>query len=283
MWLHVAAAMVVLWSPHAGELRVPVPAPVFIPAGTFRMGATREAVDAASVTCHLDIPIPEACDFSMEAPQREVYLSAFRIDRTEVTVAAYRRCVRNNRCRPDPLLLADPRLVADDVPITSVTWDEADHYCSLHGGHLPTEAQWERAARGRDGRTWPWGNTPREHASNHGRFRRTGVLGPHPGTVMQPDPADGYALLAPVGSFPSGASPEGILDMAGNVAEWTADGYVPELRTQPTVNPQSVGTNGTRTIRGGSFRTPLILQRTTIREGAAPLLRSPDVGFRCAY
>jgi len=247
------------------------------------MGATKEATDAAGVSCRLEVPVPEACDFSQEAPQREVYLSAFRIDRVEVTVAAYRRCVRTEGCRPDPLLTGDPRLLVDDQPITSVTWDEAARFCALHGAHLPTEAQWERAARGRDGRTWPWGNTPREHASNHGRYRRVGVLGPHPGTIMQPDPADGFALLAPVGSFPSGASPEGVLDLAGNAAEWTADWFLPELRTQPTVNPKGPPTGDKRAVRGGSFRTPLLLQRTTQREGAASSLRSPDVGFRCAY
>jgi len=260
---------------------------VRIPAGTFRMGASKEVQNAAAQLCQEEIGPANAkgCrvdQFQVEGPERRVFLSAFEIERVEVTVAAYRRCVQAGVCSPQPLLNPDERFGAPDLPVTSVTFAEAERYCSWRGGRLPTEAEWERAARGRDGRTWPWGNVPRPNASNHGRFYTVGELSPTPYIVLQPDPSDGHAFLAPVGSFPEGASVEGVFDLSGNAMEWTADVFQedpPQLRG--SVNPHGPAAGSIRVVRGGSFRQPRMYQRTTFRDAVAADLRSPELGFRC--
>jgi formylglycine-generating enzyme required for sulfatase activity len=269
-----------------GELKRPVAAMIAIPAGPTRLGANAAEVEAANRLCRAELHAREAegCNFSIEGPDRRVWLSAFQIDRVEVTVAAYRACAQAGGCSPEPLLVADARFLAPELPITSVTWEEAQRYCAWRGARLPTEAEWERAARGRGGRIFPWGNDPRTNASNHGRLVRIGELGPRPYTMAQPDPSDGFALTAPVGSYAQGASEEGVLDLAGNAMEWTAD-WAPAADgvTAPgSVNPRGPAWGVARIARGGSWRSPLLFQRTTAREALPPTLRSPDVGFRCA-
>ena len=259
-----------------------------IAAGRFRIGATEDDVELATRLCQETIGAgrPYGCQkelFLVELPDRTVFVSAFSIDRVEVTVDAYRRCVRAGGCAPDPIVEQDPRLLHPDLPMTSVTWNEAVAFCAWRGARLPTEAEWERAARGQDGRRWPWGRVPREDLSNHGRFHLIGQLSPLPMPVIEADASDGFALLAPVGSFRQGASPDGVLDMAGNASEWTADAYdetAPQLRT--SVNPRGPRVGPYRVLRGGSWRTPIVFQRTTWRDPAPPDLRSPEVGFRCA-
>ena len=266
----------------------PLDAMVFIPAGTFRIGSTPDEVEATVQMCREAIGNrrAELCRrdlFVPEGPDKTVFVSAFHIDRVEVTVAAYRVCVRAGACSPDPLLDQDRRLLAPTLPITSVTWNEATDYCAWRDARLPSEAEWERAARGQDGRPWPWGKAPRTDASNHGRFYLLGELSPSPHSMIQGDPSDGWPLLAPVGSFRSGASPDGVLDMAGNASEWTADSFddtPPQLRS--TVNPRGPRIGPFRVVRGGSWRHPILFQRTTWRDFAPPDLRSPEVGFRCA-
>lgn len=269
-----------------GEVRRPVAAMIAIPAGPARLGANAAEVEAANRMCRADLLPTEAegCNFSVEGPDRRVWLSAFQIDRVEVTVAAYRACARAGACAPEPLLVADTRFVAPDLPITSVTWAEAQRFCAWRGARLPTEAEWERAARGRGGRIFPWGNDPRTTASNHGRLVRVNELGPRPYTLAQPDPSDGFALTAPVGSYPQGASEEGVLDLAGNAMEWTAD-WAPAADSAASVgavNPRGPAWGVARIARGGSWRSPLLFQRTTAREALPPTIRSPEVGFRCA-
>jgi formylglycine-generating enzyme required for sulfatase activity len=264
-------------------LQRPLEATVHFPAGRFVMGT--DDTRAYDALCLEEMPNPRMCSHKVtnEKPAREVFISAFQLDRVEVTVRAWRSCVQAGACSPQPLEQPDARFLEPELPITAVTWQEATQYCHWRGGRLPTEAEWERAARGRDGRTWPWGNLPRPTASNHGRVMALNELSPSPYPVFQPDPSDGFAFLAPVGSYPQGASPEGVLDLAGNAAEWTADVYQEEPpQLSSSVNPRGPAAGGYRVIRGGSWREPRILQRTTNRDAVPPDTRSPEIGFRCA-
>ena len=152
------------------------------------------------------------------------------------------------------------------MPVAGVTWDEARAFCEFAGGRLPTDEEWERAARGGDARhRFPWGRQYNDRLANHGRSPRG------------PDDVDGFVYAAPVGSFPGGASPYGLLDMAGNVWEWTA--------SPPRADEVETGgdPNVYRILRGGSWAQPPEVMRVSHREwqplGAAP----SDVGLRCAY
>jgi formylglycine-generating enzyme required for sulfatase activity len=266
----------------------PLEAMLPVAAGGFIMGASAEQQTAALRLC-LDAMTPrlqKACGpdvFATEGPAYQVYLSAYAIDRVEVTVEAYRGCVRAGVCSPAPLLGTDPRFLQPRLPITSVTWDEARRFCTWRGARLPTEAEWERAARGTDGRTWPWGNLWRNDGANHGRFTGADELGPSQNLRMRPDDSDGWAFLAPVGSYPDALSPVGALDMAGNASEWTADVYHEDPpQRMSTVNPHGPAVGSLRTVRGGSWRHPVLFLRTTTREAVAADARSPEIGFRCA-
>jgi formylglycine-generating enzyme required for sulfatase activity len=266
----------------------PLEASIAIPGGTFVMGATSELQAATIELCREEVGSRHADScrrelFESEGPAKRVYLSPFAIDRVEVTVAAYRSCVRAGACAPAPLLVADPRFVASELPITSVTWYEASAYCRFTGGRLPSEAEWERAARGNDGRVWPWGNVPKPSAFNHGRFNGPDDLGGNLTAIIRPDPSDGAAFLAPVGSYPQGASSGGVLDLAGNAMEWTDDVYAAEPpQMSSTVNPRGPAAGPLRVLRGGSWRQPSFYARTTSREYSTPDTRSPEIGFRCA-
>jgi formylglycine-generating enzyme required for sulfatase activity len=269
----------------------PREAMIAIAPGSYTMGASQAAAGAAVEQCKKQIGSaaarlcenPNAFPFVNEQPERKVFISGFQIDRVEVTVAAYRACVHAGACAPEPLAHPDQRFQRADLPVTWVTWGEAARYCEFRGGRLPTEAEWERAARGLVGRVYPWGNESRDDTSNHGRFQVGHELGPMPMPLLRPDPADGHALLAPVGSYTRGASPEGVLDLAGNVSEWTADVFsVPGPQLHMQVNPRGPLVGGERTVRGGSWRQPLVYQRATWRVGLPEATRSAEVGFRCA-
>jgi formylglycine-generating enzyme required for sulfatase activity len=238
---------------------------------------------------------------------RKVYLSAYAIDRTEVSVADYRRCITAGNCGLEPLLAGDERYIADEWPVVNVTWDEAQTYCRWHGGRLPTEAEWERAARGDDGREWPWGGTPRDEDFNHGKERVTAMreidrvawVGVPVQFLGDPDDTDGATLLSKPGSFPWGEGPYGTRDQAGNVAEWTADafgGISPSLMLNEktfgynelsSINPRRDGApSDPRVVRGGSWRQPKWLARANLRD-PFNMLYTPDarfshIGFRCA-
>jgi formylglycine-generating enzyme required for sulfatase activity len=263
---------------------------VVIPAGPFQMGSSDAAVKAAYELCTdeyrgVGVELVEAslrctARFDGEGPDRSVVLPAFAIDRTEVTVGAYRVCVREGRCDRAPLVEARRVLRGDGYPIEAVAWDDADGYCRFRGGRLPSEAEWEKAARGVLGATWPWGERWEGGRANHGRRERPTESGMEGGL----DASDGYEGAAPAGSFPGGATVYGVLDMAGNVWEWTSDFYARE--------PPQVGTRfaprgplgaGERVLRGGSYATPSSDLRAARRLGHAPTERTLTVGFRCAY
>jgi formylglycine-generating enzyme required for sulfatase activity len=245
---------------------------VFVPGGYFLQGIDEQALEALVELCidHADDPAGCARERLLEhhrneTPQRRVHVDAFQIDRTEVINAAYGACVAAGGCWPidqstctffrDGEQIAggelDAPARADRAPVVCVTWEQAAAYCSWAGKRLPSEAEWEKAARGEDGRRFPWGDVWEPNAANW-YDNEAGSL-------------DGYPTVAPAGSFPSGASPHGALDMAGNVWEWVADGESGDQRI----------------MRGGGHAAKPIALRTTKR-----VLREPkgweNVGFRCA-
>lgn len=239
--------------PDSGSSPGPA-AEVFVPAGSFSMG------------CH---PSDGACD-AAESPYHEVAMSAFYIDRTEATVAAYGECVAAGACTPPPG--SGPACEAAGrgaYPRTCVTWDQARAFCQWSGKELPTEAQWEKAARGADGRIYPWGGAP-----------PTCELANHAGCGTTLDPAD---------SHPLGASPYGALNMAGNAGEFVADWWDPEYYAAPAalgpdpLGPAS-GVNDWFVLRGGGVGFSGSYDRTSWRTGIGPKSTgwAADYGFRCA-
>jgi eukaryotic-like serine/threonine-protein kinase len=218
---------------------------VNVPAGSFTMGCNM----AADPTCESD-----------ELPAHDVVVSAFQIDRYEVTQARYQSCVDDGGCTaPDSDFHPD---ATPNVPVTFVTWEQASAYCAWAGRRLPTEAEWEKAARGSDARIYPWGNQPADCS-------RANIMG------CSDTPQ-------PVGSHPSGASAFGAEDMAGNVLEWVSDYYDANYyATSPMVDPQGAP-SGTRHVqRGGSFMGDAATVRVTNRVSGFPV-GLPNVGFRCA-
>ena len=221
------------------------------------MGSDEREVALALAWCGAE-PYAEGCReeiFGTEYPPHEVTLSAYWIDRREVTVAGHRRCVQAGACSAPPFAAGGDRFARSTYPVTLVSWFDANAYCAWTGGRLPTEAEWERAARGLTGRRFPWGMAWNPFIANHGKL-----------AVNDLDERDGFLELAPVGSFPEGRTPDGIDDMAGNVSEWVADWYAPEYPSKSDVNPRGPESGDLRVVRGGAFGGG--------REGARPFLRS---------
>jgi eukaryotic-like serine/threonine-protein kinase len=240
---------------------------VYIPAGTFRMGG---------------LDVRRAPN---EIPEHDVTLDAFWMDQLEVTNAMYSLCVNSGGCQPPlnfksqrrPEYFGNPDF--NDYPVVYVTWGQAKAYCEWAGRRLPTEAEWERAGRGDDFRTFPWGED-----------KANGLLA-------------NYNMLvgdtSRVGTYPAGASPYGILDMAGNVAEWVNDFYSFDYSAllANTLNPTGLVTSSgfNRVVRGGSLgdaeinirvakRSSVLGSNLSAPPGSSAYLgdSSPRIGFRCA-
>jgi sulfatase modifying factor 1 len=253
-------------------LRAPGPDAVLIRAGSFTMGTAELEIAHILAICRAE-PAREDCSedkFASELWAHEVYLSDYWIDRTEVTVARYRQCAAAGRCAAPPFASGGARFDRPDYPVTLVNWNEARVFCAWAGGRLPTEAEWERAARGSVGRRYPWGNVYNPFLLNHGRFAWDDL-----------DPSDGFLELAPVGSFPNGRTPEGVEDMAGNVEEWVSDYYAPEYPRTSAVNPKGPDAGDHRVLRGGSFAHGRPWVRGASRLFDLPGGRRPWRGFRC--
>lgn len=263
-------------------LALPPGGAVKLPTATFLMGSTPREMQAAIVRCERETFGHQCAElahfFRAEGHAHPVTVSGFWLDRTEVTVAAYDRCAAAGRCAASGVRRGDPRFDAPALPVTHVRWEDAATYCEAVGGRLPTEAEWERAARGPERRTYPWGALYGARRSNHGSF------GPDP-----TDERDGHRGPAPVGSYPSGRTPDGVLDLAGNVAEWVADLYVvdeqgygyPETEEHDPRGPAQGGA-GVHVVRGGSFQDGAPWLRAAARMTTVAQ-RDPTIGFRCAY
>jgi len=253
---------------------------VLVPAGSFLMGSPKGTEIAV-----------------VEKPEHTVRLEAFRIDRYEVTNEEYGRFLRAIKevhpptCSPleapgkdhtpDAKTWTDPEWNAPDKPVVSVDWFDAYAYCAWAGGRLPTEAEWEKAARGTDGRTYPWGNefTPGVLLGN---FADESAKKANPDWVILGNYDDGFVHTAPVGSFPDGKSPYGAEDMAGNVWEWVADWFASTTYSTPNqVDPTGPENGEARVLRGGSFDSHPNLIRTAARHRHWPTYRAPAYGFRC--
>ena len=224
---------------------------VYVPAGEFLMGSV------------------EGVGNDDEHPQHTVYLDAYWIDQTEVTNAMYEKCVTDGMCTPPSNYSSYTRdsyygnYEFANYPVIYMNWDQANKYCEWAGRQLPTEAQWEKAARGTDGRTYPWGNQePTPNLANYG--------------VIQGD-------ATAVGSYTEGASPYGVLDMAGNVWEWVADWYGADYYASQSgwENPQGPQAGEGRVLRGGSWYYFEYGLRSASRYWDVPTYTGSNGGFRC--
>lgn len=263
---------------------------VFIPEGGFLRGLSEDQISTIMVMC----PDCNSDNLRDQIPQRLIYLDGFWIDRTEVTNRQFSKFITETgyvttaeqrrksyvmlRGNSDFIYIdgADWRHPSgysssiaeeENYPVTQVSWDDAAAYCQWAGRRLPTEAEWEKSARGRDGYIFPWGNTkPDENFLNFDLI--------YSGTVS-------------VGSYPNGASPYGVLDMAGNLWEWVADFYQENYyQTSPDHNPSGPLSGEGHPLRGGSwaseYRNYLYFVTTTFRLWNKSFIRSNVIGFRCA-
>lgn len=214
-----------------------------------------------------------------EKPMHTVFLDEYWIDQTEVTNAQYALCVAAGDCtKPLDLESQINRWYQDkkfaDHPVVFVDWNQAKDYCAWAGRRLPTEAEWEKAARGTDERIYPWGN---EFDGTKVNYCDVNCWGSWKDSINN----DGYATTSPVGKFLAGASPYGALDMAGNAYEWVLDWfglYTSEYQS----NPAGPTSGSEHVLRGGAWGDDIHHLRTVIRSDEPPDLRRDFIGFRCA-
>jgi formylglycine-generating enzyme required for sulfatase activity len=250
---------------------------VYIPAGTFEMGSPEEIMLSECQKYRDDCL--EGFYQSME-PAHTVKLAAFWIDQTEVTNAMFALCVEDGYChQPDESLLFSqvgyyevPEFA--NYPVREVTWEDALNYCTWAGRRLPTEAEWEKAARGTDGRLYPWGNDP--VTGNRNNFCDVNC----PRSNRDLGTNDGYIDTSPVGSYPDGASPYGVLDMAGNVREWTSSLYLP-YPYRANDGREDLTVDGYRVVRGNHWDGTADFALAAYRFEDPPDYHSTCVGFRC--
>ena len=213
---------------------------VYIPGGEFIMGSDEGNED--------------------EKPQRTVYVDGFNIDIYPVTNAEYKEFVDATGHAPPHHWEGNTYPEGKgDHPVVWVSWHDAQAYCQWAGKRLPTEAEWEKAARGTDGRKWPWGNTFDPTKCN---AKESGI-----------------GETTPVGKYPEGVSPYGVMDMAGNVWEWTADWY--EAYPGSSYQSTRFGKKN-KVMRGGSWFDASAFVRCSVRNNAAPNFFFSTIGFRCA-
>jgi formylglycine-generating enzyme required for sulfatase activity len=193
--------------------------------------------------------IPEG-EFLYGEDNRRLSLEAFYMDKYEVTNSLYAVFLQKTGRQPPSYWNHVQLSSVGNMPVIYVDWTEADAYCRYYGKRLPTEQEWEKAARGTDGRVYPWGNNRSSSYANYGK-----------------DDSGQYALTMPVGSYEAGKSPYGVYDLAGNVAEWTFS--------------EHEGRYSIKVVRGGSWNTPSQNVRSTFRAEFGRLAQNSALGFRC--
>ncbi|TKB66368.1 MAG: formylglycine-generating enzyme family protein [Nitrospira sp.] len=239
---------------------------VLIPAGEFIMGSDKKTDRLA---------------YRSEIPQRRVYLDAFEIGKYEVTALEYLKFILATNRPPQLDWRYDGGNFQESMahhPIMHVTWSDADAYCKWADQRLPTEAEWEKAARGMDGRLFPWGH---EYAGpTRANFGRTGLSGP---VRDRPERLLLYPPIISVDKYENAVSPHGLYQTIGNVAEWVSDWYDQDYyKSAPDRNPQGPETGTQKAFRGGGWMDSTTTMRVAMRNGTDPNTKINWLGFRCA-
>jgi formylglycine-generating enzyme required for sulfatase activity len=253
-WVAILLSLAVLYGCNRDR---PTPM-ISVPEGPFHMGCNPET----SPRCDDD-----------ERPGRLFRLDAFEMDAHEVTVAQYEQCVKKGACTPPATVETHPGCNwgsgrSKKNPVNCVSWSQARQYCAWRGKRLPSEAEWEKAARGTDGRNYPWGNRPEPSCER--------------AVVYEGGPGCGGKATLPVGGKPLGRSPHGMDDMLGNVYEWVQDGYDSHMLDHATErNPRGPVEGKGPVMKGGAYTETYF--RLSDRTGAKSRdKQDPTVGFRCA-
>jgi iron(II)-dependent oxidoreductase len=245
------------------------PSPMMtVPAGTFLLGSNRVDNDPYGGRTQFD---------DTELPQHRVWLDAYEMDRDEVSLGEYLAFLQRQKIHPSDELqkllwhVITVHFISDRIlsrwPALYVTWTEANDLCAAKHARLPTEAEWEKAARGSEGIPYPWGDAiPNSTLAMFGQHHVHEI-----------------PILAAVDSYEDGKSPYGLHHMAGNIAEWVQDWFGFDYYAyMPERNPSGPPTGRYKSVRGGSWKSWPVMLRTATRGGASPDQRAATIGFRCA-